>query len=53
MNASITYWRKLLVPREFRCTICLVNDAAKQRPPATLGSGWDRKVFWPSPWWYS
>ena len=29
---------------EFRCTICLVNHAAKQGPPPTLGSGWDRKV---------
>ena len=33
------------VPREFRCTICLVNHAAKQGPPPTLGNGWDRRGF--------
>ena len=38
-----------LVPREFGCTICLVKHAARQGPPPTLGSGWDRKVSGRSP----
>jgi len=30
--------RRAHIPREFICTICLANDAAKHRPPAPLGS---------------
>jgi hypothetical protein len=37
-----------LVPREFRCTICLAQHAARHGLPATSGSSWDREVFGPS-----